>query len=83
MRTSVIDDYQTLPSRVKNVVNKLINKLRSPVVNDKAYSPETNDTVRKKVKQTEQKTEVQVDDEVTLFKTVYMPSPESDDSSSN
>ena len=83
VRTTVIDDYQTPPSRVKNVVNKLINKLRSPVVNDKAYSPETNDTVRKKVKQTEQKTEVQVDDEVTLLKTVYMPSPESDDSSCN
>lgn len=50
VRTTLNDDYQTPPSRVKNVVNKLINKLRSPGVNDKAHSPVTNSTLIKSAK---------------------------------
>ncbi|MEW8547327.1 MAG: hypothetical protein AB2693_27785 [Candidatus Thiodiazotropha sp.] len=50
VRSTVTDDFQTPPGRVKTVLNKMINKLRSPGVSEKIPSPETNDTVKKPAK---------------------------------
>lgn len=61
VRRTVSDEFQTPPSRVKNVINKMINKLRSPGVPERAQNSSQNHSVQESV--------IEIDDDTTLLKT--------------
>ena len=76
LKSHANNDDHTSPGHVKTACNKMIIKLRSPEMNESFASPSTPAVENKQVGTTSlmQKTQIAVDEKVTIVKTAQCPS---------